>query len=177
MSDSYTLFDTPIGACGIAWSEAGVVGVSLPDATMAATRARLCRRFPRAVESEPAPFVREAIAAIVALLSGERRSLADVPLDLRDVSPFQRRVYDVARGIAPGSTLTYGEIAARVGEPQAAREVGQAMGSNPCPLIVPCHRVLAAGGKTGGFSAHGGTLTKVKLLALEGAPGMGDLFA
>lgn len=176
MSNSYTLFDTPIGACGIAWSEAGVVGVSLPDASAAATRARLCRRFPEAAQSEPTPPVHEAIGAIVALLSGERCSLAGIPLDLRGISPFRRRVYDVARGIAPGSTLTYGEIAARVGEPHAAREVGQAMGSNPYPLIVPCHRVLAAGGKMGGFSAHGGTLTKLKLLAIEGAPGMGDLF-
>lgn len=177
----YVLFDTPIGVCGIAWRDgdvgAEVVGTNLPEANAAATRARIARRHPGAVETAPPPSVQTAIGAIVALLSGERADLSTIALDLAHATPFERRVYAVARAIAPGATLTYGEIAARVGEPQAAREVGQAMGRNPCPLIVPCHRVLAAGGKTGGFSAHGGTMTKRKLLAIEGAPGMGDLFA
>jgi methylated-DNA-[protein]-cysteine S-methyltransferase len=106
----------------------------------------------------------------VALLDGDRRDLIDIPLDFDDSVPeFHRRVYEVARTIGPGRTLSYGEIAARVGEPDAARAVGQALGRNPIPIIVPCHRVLAANGGTGGFSAPGGTATKLQLLAIEGA--------
>jgi methylated-DNA-[protein]-cysteine S-methyltransferase len=172
----YALFDTPIGVCGIAWRASGVVGVNLPEGDPAATRARIARRHPGAVETVPPARVHAAIERIVALLSGERADLSAIPLDLAGASSFEQRVYDVARTIAPGTTLTYGEIAARLGEPNAAREVGQAMGRNPCPLIVPCHRVLAAGGALGGFSAHGGVVTKTRLLAIEGAPGNGDLF-
>jgi methylated-DNA-[protein]-cysteine S-methyltransferase len=114
--------------------------------------------------------VSHAIESIVALLGGEARDLTDVPLDFDDTVPeFHRRVYDVTRTIKPGTTLSYGEVAARVGEPDAARAVGQALGRNPIPIIVPCHRVLAARGGTGGFSAPGGTATKLQMLAIEGA--------
>ena len=173
----YALFDTPIGVCGIAWRASGVIGVNLPEGDPAATRARIARRHPGAVETVPPRGVQSAVDALVALLSSGRADLTQIPLDLAGASPFERRVYDVVRTIAPGTTLTYGEIAALLGEPNAARDVGQAMGRNPCPLIVPCHRVLAAGGALGGFSAHGGLVTKTKLLAIEGAPGNGDLFA
>lgn len=141
----------------------------LPEQTDHLTRARVARRFPQALEDTPAPFVQHAIEGIVALLTGESRDLSDVPLDLDAVPEFHRRVYDVARTIKPGTTLSYGEIAARLGEPDAARAVGQALGRNPIPVIVPCHRVLAANGGTGGFSAPGGTATKLRLLAIEGA--------
>lgn len=178
----YALFDTPIGVCGIAWRATGVVGAAvvsthLPEADAAATRARIERRHRGAVETVPPRGVQSAIDALVALLSVGRADLSAIPLDLSGATPFERRVYDVARTIAPGTTLTYGEIAERIGERNAARDVGRAMGRNPCPLIVPCHRVLAAGGALGGFSAHGGVVTKTKLLAIEGAPGHGDLFA
>jgi len=144
--------------------------VWLPEQTEHQTRARVARRFSQAVESTPPPFIAHAIDGIVALLEGESRDLSDVPLDFDDSVPeFHRRVYDVARTIGPGRTLSYGEIAARVGEPDAARAVGQALGRNPIPIIVPCHRVLAANGGTGGFSAPGGTATKLRLLAIEGA--------
>jgi methylated-DNA-[protein]-cysteine S-methyltransferase len=114
--------------------------------------------------------IAQAIDGIVALLDGQARDLTDVPLDFDESVPaFHRRVYDVARTIRPGTTLSYGEIAVRVGEPDAARAVGQALGRNPIPIIVPCHRVLAANGGTGGFSAPGGTATKLQLLAIEGA--------
>ena len=106
---------------------------------------------------------------IIALLAGEPRDLADIPLDMSEVPPFHQRVYAVARAIPPGATFTYGEIAARIGEPGAARAVGQALGRNPFPPIVPCHRVLAAGGRTGGFSARGGVATKMRMLTIEGA--------
>jgi methylated-DNA-[protein]-cysteine S-methyltransferase len=127
------------------------------------------RRFPDAPETPPPPAVQRAIAAIVALLEGEKRELFDVALDMARVPAFERRVYEVARGIPPGATLTYGEIAARLGAPGEARAVGEALGQNPFPIVVPCHRVLAAGGKVGGFSANGGIATKLRLLSIEGA--------
>jgi methylated-DNA-[protein]-cysteine S-methyltransferase len=110
-----------------------------------------------------------AIDGIVALLGGEPADLTAVPLDMERLPAFQRAVYEIARTIPPGDTLTYGEIAARLGDPGTARAVGQALGSNPFPIVVPCHRVLAAGGRLGGFSAHGGTATKLRLLTLERA--------
>jgi methylated-DNA-[protein]-cysteine S-methyltransferase len=165
----FTFFDTAIGTCGVAWGARGVVGVLLPEKTEAAARARLARRFPEAREAEPPPHVRGVIDGIVALLAGDARDLSDAPLDLEDLPPFARRVYEIARTIAPGETLSYGEIAKRLGEPQAAREVGAALGKNPFPIIVPCHRVLASGGKLGGFSARGGVATKLRLLEIEGA--------
>jgi methylated-DNA-[protein]-cysteine S-methyltransferase len=163
------LFDTPLGRCGIAWGERGLVGVQLPEASEAKTRARLRRRFADARESPPPPAVQGAIAGIVALLHGEAIDLSAVVLDLDGVAPFDRRVYDVARTILPGATLSYGDIAARLGLPGEARAVGQALAQNPFPLVVPCHRVLAAGGKVGGFSANGGIATKLRLLSIEGA--------
>jgi methylated-DNA-[protein]-cysteine S-methyltransferase len=143
--------------------------VWLPEQTDLETRARVARRFPKASELAPPPLVAHAIEGIVALLEGESRDLTDIPLDFEEIPEFHRRVYDVARTIKPGTTLSYGEVASRVGEPDAARAVGQALGRNPIPIIVPCHRVLAADGGTGGFSAPGGTATKLQLLAIEGA--------
>jgi methylated-DNA-[protein]-cysteine S-methyltransferase len=169
MTTGFALFQTAIGACGIAWGERGVIGVQLPGRSEAATRAQLRRRFPDAPETVPPPEAQRAIAAIVALLAGEQRELADVALDMTGVPAFERRVYEVARGIAPGATLTYGEIAARLDAPGDARAVGEALGRNPFPIVVPCHRVLAAGGKVGGFSANGGIATKLRLLSIEGA--------
>ena len=162
-------FSTTIGPCGLAWGERGLVGVQLPEGDPALTRARLARRFATARESEPPPDIRRAIDDIAALLRGEARDLLDVRLDLTRVPEFHRRVYEVARRIPPGQTLTYGEIAQRLGDPGSARAVGQALGRNPFPIVVPCHRVLAAGGQLGGFSARGGIVSKLRLLAIEGA--------
>jgi methylated-DNA-[protein]-cysteine S-methyltransferase len=169
MTPGLALFETAIGPCGIAWGKRGVVGVQLPERSEAATRARLGRRFPEVREAPPPPDVQRAIEGIAALLEGERRDLADVDLDMADVPAFERGVYEVARAIAPGATLTYGEIAARLGAPGEARAVGEALGQNPFPLVVPCHRVLAARGRIGGFSANGGIATKLRLLSIEGA--------
>jgi len=165
----FTLFDTAVGPCGIAWSTRGVIGVQLPEADAAKTRARLLRRSPELREGLPPPAVRRAIDGIVALLRGERSDLSGIALDLDGVPAFERRVYEVARTIAPGATLFYGEIATRLGDRGLARDVGQALGRNPFPLVVPCHRVLAAGGKVGGFSANGGVTTKLRLLTIERA--------
>jgi methylated-DNA-[protein]-cysteine S-methyltransferase len=163
------LFNTAVGVCGIAWSDDGVISVQLPERTENATRALLAKRSAGALEIPPPPEVQGAIDAIVSLLDGEPTDLSFIPLDMDGVPDFHRRVYEVARTIRPGSTLSYGEIATRLGDPGSARAVGQALGSNPFVLVVPCHRVLAARGKTGGFSAHGGTATKLTLLAIEGA--------
>ncbi len=165
----FTLFDTEIGHCGIAWGERGVTGVQLPESSEARTRARLLQRCPDACELPPPPEVQRAIDGIVALLRGERVDLSEVPLDMDRVNELERRVYDIARTIAAGATLTYGEIAVRLGDRGLARAVGQALGRNPFPIIVPCHRVLAAGGKAGGFSANGGLTTKLRLLSIERA--------
>ena len=172
---SFALFDTAIGTCGIVWSSEGIAAVQLPEDTPAATRERLRRRHPNAVEAEPSGQVRETVDDIVALLRGEPRDLAAATLDLRSVPDFHRQVYDAARRVRPGQTSTYGSIAAQLGDPTAARAVGQALGRNPIPIIVPCHRVLAANGRLGGFSATGGAETKRRMLVIEGA--LTDLFA
>jgi methylated-DNA-[protein]-cysteine S-methyltransferase len=170
---NFTLFDTAIGRCGIAWSERGVGGVQLPEAGEPETRARMLHRFPAAGEAMPPPEVRRAVDRIVALLRGEPSDLSNIVLDMEGVSPFHRRVYEVARTIPPGKTLSYGDIAARLDARGAARAVGQALGRNPFAIVVPCHRVLAAGGKVGGFSAQGGIATKLRMLAIEGVQANG----
>ncbi len=167
-AQGFTLFDTAIGRCGVAWGERGIVSVQLPEACDADTRARMIRRVPDAHPGTPPPAVKQAIDAITALLRGEARDLSTVALDMDRVPAFHRRVYEAARTIPPGRTRTYGEIATRLGAPGAARAVGQALGRNPFAIVVPCHRVLAAGGRVGGFSARGGTTTKLRMLALEG---------
>ena len=172
----YALFDTALGRCGIAWSARGVVAVQLPEADEATTRSRLARSARGAPEAAPPPAVRAAIEAIAALLAGAKRDLEDVVLDESGVPDFHRRVYAAARRIPPGRTATYGELEPQLGLPGAARAVGQALGRNPFTLIVPCHRVLAAGGRSGGFSAHGGVTTKLRLLEIEGALGRESLF-
>ena len=171
----FALFDTEVGRCGIAWSGGGIAGVQLPEGSDLAMRARMLRRFPGAREATPPADVRRAIDGIVALLRGESSDLESVALDLDGVPPFEQSVYEVARAIPPGATLSYGEIAQRLGAPGAAREVGQALGRNPFPIVVPCHRVVAAGGKLGGFSARGGAATKRRLLSVERAKGHGAL--
>jgi methylated-DNA-[protein]-cysteine S-methyltransferase len=172
----FTLFDTALGRCGIAWGPRGISAVQLPEADEQALRRRLARTTPSAHESPPPPEVQNAIDAIIALLDGEPRDLATVALDMERLPEFNRRVYAVARVVAPGETITYGEIAERIGERGAAQAVGQALARNPFPIIVPCHRVLAAGGALGGFSARGGVATKRRMLAIEGA-GAPTLFA
>jgi methylated-DNA-[protein]-cysteine S-methyltransferase len=170
MAQGFTLFDTALGPCGVVWGECGIVGVQLPEASVEKTRAELRRRFRDASETTPPNDIAATIANIAALLDGAKVDFAGAPLDLRALPAFNRRVYDVASRIPPGATMTYGEIAAALGEePQVARDVGQALGENPIPLVIPCHRVLAANGKPGGYSAAGGVTTKLKLLTIEGA--------
>ncbi|WP_445501572.1 methylated-DNA--[protein]-cysteine S-methyltransferase [Microvirga sp. G4-2] len=164
----YTLFDTPIGVCGLAWNGRGVVGLQLPEDNASKTRSRIAKRFPGISEASPPADIQQIIADVIALLKGEARDLSNVPLDMEGVPELHRRVYEVALSIPPGRVLTYGEIASRLGVGNA-RLIGQALGKNPFAVIVPCHRVVAAGGKLGGFSANGGSMTKRRLLAIEGA--------
>jgi methylated-DNA-[protein]-cysteine S-methyltransferase len=174
---NFALFDTAIGRCGIAWNAHGLIGVQLPHADEVATRRRMRQRYPAGQEVSPPADVRHAIDGIAALLRGEPRDLTGIVIDNSDTPAFNAQVYAVTRTVPPGATITYGEIAERLGDKLLAREVGQALGQNPCPLVMPCHRVLAAGGKTGGFSANGGVTTKLRLLTIEGAqPGGPTLF-
>lgn len=165
-------FDAPLGPCGIAWGPHGLRAVALPEATVGHMVARLRARAPDAVPMPPPPWVLHLARRLCRHLAGEAVDYADVTLDLSGVPAFHRAVYTVARGIPSGVTVSYGALAARLGRPGAARAVGQAMARNPWLLVVPCHRVLAADGGVGGFSAHGGVATKVRLLALEGVPSM-----
>ena len=169
-SSGFTLFDTAIGRCGLAWGENGIVGAALPGPSDDQIRRRFVERFPGAVEASPPASLRPVIDGVMALMTGARVDLSDAPLDLSATPPFHQRVYAVARKIPPGQTMTYGEIAAALGEPrQAAQAVGEAMARNPIPILMPCHRVLGANGKPGGFSAPGGVETKLKMLSIEGA--------
>lgn len=169
-SPGFALFDTALGRCGVAWGEHGLTGVQLPQPNEAQTRTRLLQRAHGDLpETSPPPQVAQAIAGITALLAGEKIALTDVELDMSRVSEFNRGVYAIARKIPPGETLTYGDIAKRLGGVELSRDVGQALGQNPFPIVVPCHRVLAANAKPGGFSANGGVKTKLKMLAIEGA--------
>jgi methylated-DNA-[protein]-cysteine S-methyltransferase len=164
----WCLFDTDIGRCGIAWGDAALVGVQLPEDDEAATRRVMQRRF-GPCEAPPPGRVTAIVARVRAALEGEHDAMLDVPLDMSGTPEFYRRVWEATRAIPPGRTMSYGEMAAALGDPGAARAVGQALGRNPFAPIVPCHRVLAAHTGGGGFSAVGGVATKLRLLQIERA--------
>jgi O-6-methylguanine DNA methyltransferase len=178
----YCLFDTPLGQCGIAWRDNGpsdggpsvvraaVTLLQLPAVTVERTESRIARASGARGPSAPPAVIAEIIERLRKHLEGEAQDLRDIFVDLTGADDFARRVYEAAREIPPGQTRTYGEIAKALGQPREAQAVGQALGKNPIALIIPCHRVVAAGGKPGGFSAHGGRATKASLLAVEGAP-------
>jgi methylated-DNA-[protein]-cysteine S-methyltransferase len=170
---AYHLFETQIGWIGIAWSDAGLARLQLPERDRAATLRRLQATLPR--RGQPAEVVEvppQEIASIVARLTryaaGEAVDLSSIPVDLAGADEFRLAIYDAARRLGFGEVTTYGELAARAGHPGMARETGQALSANPVPLVVPCHRILAAGGAIGGFSAPGGSATKLRLLEMEG---------
>jgi methylated-DNA-[protein]-cysteine S-methyltransferase len=165
----FAIATTALGAFGVVWSETGITRTWMHDRTPEGTRLQIRRSFGGAEEQTPPTDVAAAMADVVALLDGEPRALA-ARLDMRAIPDFDRRVYEVARTIPPGETITYGAIAKALGEePMRARDVGIALARNPFAPIVPCHRVVAAGGQLGGYSAPGGVATKRRLLELEGA--------
>lgn len=164
----YCLFDTAFGEVGLAWSTDGVTRLQLPESSRSSTERRMRGRSVSTVEGHPPPPIERAIDDVQRYMAGERIDFADIALDLTSVGPFHCSIYKALRRIGWGETTTYGALARQAGDPGAARAVGQAMGRNPVPVIIPCHRVLASGGKAGGFSAFGGADTKQRLLALEG---------
>ena len=170
MADTgYCIFETSIGPCAIAWTAGTVASCQLPEHDRAGTLRRMRERHPEWKEAGPPYWVGEVIARVQRLLEGEHDDLSDIPLAMHAEPEFNRRVYAVTRAIAPGSTLTYGEVAQKIGEPASARAVGQALGHNPFAPIVPCHRVLGAGNSGTGFSATGGVATKLRMLEIERA--------
>jgi methylated-DNA-[protein]-cysteine S-methyltransferase len=165
----YTVFDTAIGRCGIAWGHLGVAGVQLPEAREIETRGRLLRQYPDARELRPPLNVAMAIEGIVASLRGREPDLSDVTLDISGIPAFNVRVYQFARTIPRGETRTYGEVAAKLGASGAAHSVAQAISRNPFMIIVPCHRVLETGSYADKISPNGGAISKRRLLSIEGA--------
>jgi len=165
----YTIFDTAVGRCGIAWGDSGVIGVQLPEAREIETRRRMLRQYPDARELRPPLNVEIAIDGIVALLRGQASDLSDVTLDMSGIHAFNQRVYEFTRTIPRGETRTYGEVAASLRASGAAHSVAQAIARNPFMIIVPCHRVLEAGGYADKISPNGGTISKRRLLSIEGA--------
>jgi methylated-DNA-[protein]-cysteine S-methyltransferase len=165
---SYTLFDTAFGKCGLAWNASGIVRLQLPERDPALTNARLCRNLNDSASAPPTPEIAHAIDRLQAYFCGKRSDFSDIAVDLASLPDFYARTYRALRGIGWGQTTTYGGLAELMGSPGAARAIGQAMGRNPVPIIVPCHRVLAGGRRIGGFSAFGGAVTKERLLAMEG---------
>jgi methylated-DNA-[protein]-cysteine S-methyltransferase len=170
MSHAFALFETPLGICALVWRGRSIVGSLLPERGRETIRASVLERFPGAGEAAPPPAIVAVIGRVVRLLQTGQEPLDDIPVELAGVTAFQREVYEAARRIPPGETRSYGELARLVGRPGGARAVGTALGNNPLPLLVPCHRVLAAGGKLGGFTARGGLQLKEQLLSLERAP-------
>lgn len=170
MTVHHHIFDTALGPCGVAWSEHGLVAVQLPERDCALTERRLVAKSGSTGAAAAPPAVSALTADIASYLSGQRVDFSGIAVDLGGMDGFRRSLYEALRVVGFGATTTYGALAKRLGleGPEAARDVGAAMGQNPVPIVIPCHRVLAAGGKLGGFSAHGGAATKQKLLALEG---------
>jgi methylated-DNA-[protein]-cysteine S-methyltransferase len=167
--DHYLVFETASGYCAIAWNKVGITRFRLPAKNAEETERNLLRRLPDAKPATPPPEIARAVAAAKRYFEGEKTDFSEFPLDLGEQDEFFRQVYAFVRRVGWGETTTYGAVAKELGaEPQAARDVGQAMAKNPVPLIIPCHRVLAAGGKVGGFSAPGGSASKIRMLELEG---------
>jgi methylated-DNA-[protein]-cysteine S-methyltransferase len=170
MSTHYTVFETALGFAGIAWNDAGITRFQLPSANAETTTRNLLRRTPGGELTEPPPHIADLVAAAKRYFAGEKVDFSDLTLDLTGQDDLFRDIYAAARRVGYGETTTYGGLAKAIGRAdwEAARDVGQAMAKNPVALIIPCHRVLAAGGKIGGFSAPGGADTKMKMLELEG---------
>ncbi|MBC2884250.1 methylated-DNA--[protein]-cysteine S-methyltransferase [Ochrobactrum sp. CM-21-5] len=168
-SSGITIFETPIGPCGIAWREGKIIGVEIGDADEKETRYRLSERFGGAATASPPAFVADVVEKVLALLDGASPDFSKTPLAFDAVPALNRQVYEIILELKAGETTTYGAIARRIGDVSLSQAVGYALGKNPFPIIVPCHRVLGSNGKIGGFSAAGGTATKLRLLNIERA--------
>lgn len=166
---SFILFDTAIGQCALTWRGEWLTGVFLPTLSEDAMQRAIERRAPGATATSPAPFVTRAIDRIIRLCDGAAVTFDETPLDRGSIEPLSNRIYDILLRVPFGKTTTYGAIAEELGDKNLSRAVGAAMGANPFPIIIPCHRVTGAGGRLGGFSAPGGASAKRRLLEIEGA--------
>lgn len=176
MSVRFTVFDSALGPAALVFGDQGIIGAFLPEDDPASLRARIHRLYPGAEEAEPEEDLVRAIERVRDLMDGADDDLADLPLDMSGIGEFERSVYAIARRVRPGQTITYGDIARELGDLTLSQAIGRAMGRNPFPPIVPCHRVVAAGQKLGGFSAAGGRSLKLKLLEIERRWARDDLF-
>jgi methylated-DNA-[protein]-cysteine S-methyltransferase len=174
MPEQYALFETAVGTCGVAWRGSALTAVQLPEASRKVSEARLRERAERPSGGHPPAAIERAIADLQRYFAGTNVDFSAVIVDLTDVTPFHRTVYEAARAIGWGETVSYGELARRIAMPDGARAVGYALSRNSIPVIIPCHRVLAAGRRIGGFSAYGGVFAKEHLLFLEGGRAGGD---
>ena len=168
---AHLIFETALGFVAMAWSDSGLTRLALPAGSReaAARHAAKWQAGPEAADASQAPpFVAEAVALVRRYAEGETVDFSALPFDLAGVDPFRRAIYAAALKLGFGEVTTYGELAERAGFPKMARETGAALGRNPLPLVIPCHRILAAGGRIGGFSAPGGSVTKERLLVHEG---------
>jgi methylated-DNA-[protein]-cysteine S-methyltransferase len=163
----YCLVATDFGPVGLAWTARGLIGLQLPEPDGAISLARLLRRR-EAAETEAPKWLQPTVNRLQRYFTGAQVDLSHSPIDFDGVPAFFRLLYFEMLEIGWGETVSYGELARRVGSPGAARAVGQAMSHNAIPVIIPCHRVLASGQRSGGFSASGGVGTKLRLLELEG---------
>ena len=170
----YLVFETALGLSAIVWGKQGILSIRHPIVAGAKRQAHadlrthLFEDYPNACEAKPTRAINQAIRAILAYSKGQPSDFSTLQLDMSGLPPFHQRVYQAVRTIPRGAIVSYGEVAATIDAPAAARAVGQAMSRNPFSLIVPCHRVTAAGGKLGGFSSDDGVKTKLRLLAHEG---------
>jgi methylated-DNA-[protein]-cysteine S-methyltransferase len=174
--EHYHIFNSSFGRCGVAWSQKGVTAFQLPEGDEHALEARMRRRARQEQRDQLPQTAERAVTKLKRYFDGEKVDFSDLPLDLRACSPFNKAVYDAALSVQWGDTATYGALARKIGSPRAARAVGHALSRNPIAIIIPCHRILAAGAKIGGFSAHGGVALKERLLGLEGASRGADAF-
>lgn len=162
--------DTALGVLRLSWSEAGLTRLMLPGGLLQTAHSAIRRDVSNDREQETMPgFVSEARAALEAYAMGARVDFSGIPVDLTGADAFQTAIYEAARRLGYGKTMTYGELAEAAGHPGSARPTGAALGRNPVAIIIPCHRITAADGKLGGFSAPGGASTKQRLLSLERA--------
>lgn len=163
---SYCVFDTAIGSVGLGWTDRGIARVLLPQRDRQAMERKVAAL--NGTIATPPQWVALVVDKLKSYAAGKPVPLDDVPVDLDGVDDFRLAIYDAARRLDFGVTTTYGALAASAGYAGLARETGAALGQNPVPIIIPCHRILAAGNKIGGFSAPGGSATKERLLTMEG---------
>lgn len=162
------VFETALGFMAVGWSASGITRVWLAERDRAAVERRLAQRAAGVPDLAPPLAIAAVVERLKEYAAGTPVDFSGTPIDLAGVDDFRLAIYDAAKRLRYGETVTYGELARRAGHDGMARETGAALGANPLPIVIPCHRILAAGNKIGGFSAPGGSATKERMLAMEG---------